>query len=764
MLTANLYKDFNLKLIKLINKRPPKKSTWQKLIEDFGKTNYKSFGFVLENHHLIVDVDVKNNKKGLESFEKLCKDLDLNLDKTVITPSSGFHIYLTKNPEIKIKKNLGNYPDIDFLSSGCYVVCAGSEIEEGSYKFADTTKNLFFQQAPTNLEKLLSKTEIIQQNNPHPLLTLPNPTNTSEEEITQALEYISPDLTNNEWVKIGMALKSWNPEKGFKIWENWSKNGKTWQEGETYKRWQSFKDTKSSPISIATLFYYAKQQKEKDDYNKFDSITSWLKTATKKELTQDLQSKINNLTLSTIQKEILAKSLQKRHQELLDIKLPIKEMRNLISKPHSEPNKPSWCLDWVYLIEQQTYYNLKKTQQYTIDAFNLENGIYIPANDTGSKQSAHKFCCDNGYIEMIDTCMYLPQYTENKLTVDNKKVINTYNPDSSPSEAEKYTKEGLEFIELFKKHTLLICNNNKINADILTQYLAHNIQFKGKKILWTPLIYGKQGIGKSFYGNLLALMLGDQNVGKVSSEQAVSQFNGWATGKCVNILEELRIKGKNRHEIVNSIKPLITDSTIQIRHMYKNAYSTLNVTNYICFTNFKDAVPVDKNDRRWFIIYNNIEKLEDIEKLTGFDKDKYFPMLFDSLRKNYKELKKWMLEYNISDEFKNMMQAPKTDYKALAIATEEADIEYLAEVKEIIEEGGEYFNINCISSSDLFDHACFKIPNISTLTPRKKNFLLKKLGYSQLPTPISLGGKTRRIWAKNMLNKEQIKNFLKPLT
>ena len=136
-------------------------------------------------------------------------------------------------------------------------------------------------------------------------------------------------------------------------------------------------------------------------------------------------------------------------------------------------------------------------------------------------------------------------------------------------------------------------------------------------MLWSPIIQGIQGVGKSFFGTLLRLVLGNMNVGTVSPSQAISNFNGWATGVMVNILEELRISGKNRHEVSNAIKPLITDTYIQINEKSVKAYSALNTTNYIAFTNFKDALPMTEGDRRWWMIYCPIENLNDITSKTN---------------------------------------------------------------------------------------------------------------------------------------------------
>ena len=124
-------------------------------------------------------------------------------------------------------------------------------------------------------------------------------------------------------------------------------------------------------------------------------------------------------------------------------------------------------------------------------------------------------------------------------------------------------------------------------------------------------------MGKSFIGALLKAALGDCNVGTVSPSQVVSDYNGWASGSLVNVLEELRVKGHNRYEAVNALKPLITDRKIQFGDKFVRQHETYNTSNYICFTNDRDALPIDQTDRRWWIVFNKLSSLDDIKVITG---------------------------------------------------------------------------------------------------------------------------------------------------
>ena len=79
--------------------------------------------------HIVIDVDVKNGKPGLQSLKAL--DLDLNT-LIVRTPTGGLHVYYS-GPNVKNSVGaLG--PGLDIRSDHGYVLGPGSETDGGSYK------------------------------------------------------------------------------------------------------------------------------------------------------------------------------------------------------------------------------------------------------------------------------------------------------------------------------------------------------------------------------------------------------------------------------------------------------------------------------------------------------------------------------------------------------------------------------------------------------------------------------------------------------
>ena len=59
-----------------------------------------------------------------------------------------------------------------------------------------------------------------------------------------------------------------------------------------------------------------------------------------------------------------------------------------------------------------------------------------------------------------------------------------------------------------------------------------------------------------------------------------------------------------RMEVANRLKPAITDEYLCIRPMYGRSYTVPNWLNFISFTNHDDALPVERDDRRWMILFS----------------------------------------------------------------------------------------------------------------------------------------------------------------
>ena len=97
-----------------------------------------------------------------------------------------------------------------------------------------------------------------------------------------------------------------------------------------------------------------------------------------------------------------------------------------------------------------------------------------------------------------------------------------------------------------------------------------------------------------------------------------------------------------------------------------------------------------------------------------------------------------------------------TDAKNFMVATEEASFEGLAEVRSVIEEGGYLFDIDCVSSADLFRSVSLAYPELQLQTNRRA-IILKRLGFQTMSGRLDLDGKKQQFWVKRQISVDEIR-------
>ena len=167
------------------------------------------------------------------------------------------------------------------------------------------------------------------------------------------------------------------------------------------------------------------------------------------------------------------------------------------------------------------------------------------------------------------------------------------------------------------------------------------------------MIQSVEGVGKSLIGNLLINhVFGPANAGIVDSVIIADKNNSWASSKMLRVLEEIKLSGHNRYEVLNQLKPLITNPTITRVEKFEVSSEVRNTCNFIAFTNYKDALPVDDTDRRWWIVFSQIDDLHHLERVIGVSLYDYFSPLHKLAKPDSPygpEFKTFLLDRDLSE-------------------------------------------------------------------------------------------------------------------
>ena len=103
-------------------------------------TRLNAFGIKLNPDDLIIDIDPRNFKDGVNSWKTLCTDFNLTIEQPVVvaTGGGGLHLYFKKPKDTMVVSHLQDYPGLDILAGNKnkYIVGPGSLHPSGKiYQF-----------------------------------------------------------------------------------------------------------------------------------------------------------------------------------------------------------------------------------------------------------------------------------------------------------------------------------------------------------------------------------------------------------------------------------------------------------------------------------------------------------------------------------------------------------------------------------------------------------------------------------------------------
>lgn len=280
-------------------------------------------------------------------------------------------------------------------------------------------------------------------------------------------------------------------------------------------------------------------------------------------------------------------------------------------------------------------------------------------------------------VTKVDHTRFVPTMTPSALIADElgRMGVNTWRP----ANVKMRQGDASPFLNFLRR---LVANEDDVR--ILLNYFAHCVQRPGKKAFWAPVIQSTEGAGKGVIGEALTYAVGaiythQPNVRELAD--AGSKFNAWMGSRLLIIANEIRVDEKR--DMLDTLKPLITEARIEMQAKGIDQEMADNVANWVMFTNYKDAIPITANNRRYAIFYSPLQYASDLVA-AGMSGD-YFPKLYAWLRAEGAAYVAWFLaNYPIDAELDPLIgahRAPLTSSTAEAIAAS------LGRTEQVIMEG-----------------------------------------------------------------------------
>lgn len=433
--------------------------------------------------------------------------------------------------------------------------------------------------------------------------------------------------------------------------------------------------------------------------------------------------------VSAIEREQLCAAFNAR-LDAIATKLPIGQVRRLLAPAAPAPTSadaPAWAAYWVWVAEADGFMNIETKHTISERSYNAKYDRYMGryADADGNIPRASFLALTTWDTPVVDRAMYLPaeyiRSNKHTFTLDKIKCVNTYRPDLVPDIPDTYSKDDLEAIDIINRHTELLIPNDR-ERQLFVDYLAYCVQNPGTKIRWAPVLKGVEGDGKSAFIGLMQYVMGYQNVRVLdSSTLENSDFTAWRVGQCFTGMEEMKLHGHNRYDVYNKLKTPLSNDTVEVHCKGRDPVTMPNTTNYLMLTNFDDGVPLNDNDRRVMFIRSPFLTKEELFAKIGKDTTTYFDRLFDfALKLHAGALRKWLLERELSPEFKADGRAPITDARSLVVDMSRRDDDDA--IATILEDGGHGIYPNLVALSCLND-ALFNGYGIKLHTGRAKSCL-----------------------------------------
>jgi hypothetical protein len=152
---------------------------------------------------------------------------------------------------------------------------------------------------------------------------------------------------------------------------------------------------------------------------------------------------------------------------------------------------------------------------------------------------------------------------------------------------------GKKIIAFMKE---VVCSNNKSYWECLRLIIACMAQRKQSHVIL--FLCGLEGIGKTFFCNILRMLFGESFVD--TSEQVLTgadKFNAALVGSVACCLEETGGAGNNP-ELTRALKKLCDSKTLVARAMYSDGYEIRNLLNIVVCSNF--LRDMDTGNRKTF--------------------------------------------------------------------------------------------------------------------------------------------------------------------
>lgn len=569
------------------------------------------------------------------------------------------------------------------------------------------------------------------------------------EEIRKKLDLVADPDEHDHWFHVGMALYhqfDGGPE-GLEMWHEWSSQAHNYDQDALDTRWQTFEveGKKREPITARYILKHAKIEEERLAGEALEELKEAIQQSTNYPALREIFDKIKREPFDAFQRDILAGSIQKKFEQLTGTKMGITAVRQQIRYENPENTAtPNWLEPFVFLTASDEFFDMNTGRRIKTKSFDAAFARYMMTKKdrlegkTAPESSASHAALNRYEIPTVHDARYLPG-VEPIFDLNGISYVNRFNEDSLPEMPETLSRNQRRLIDKFLAHMEHLFAHER-DRKLLLSWMAHIVQTHTRSN-WAPLIQGAEADGKTTVAVALAVALGGaSNATTINGDSISEKYTPWAEGKMFVVVEEVRLHGENRFDVLNRMKPYISNVTVPIRRMNTDIYEVLNTVSYMMLSNFKTALPLTDEDSRYFPIFSRWQRKE---KLDAFKRDNptYYADLLECLS-DPGALRRFFMDYELHPEFDPNRRAPDGQARREMTALNKSEEDLMLD--DALAESTD--PLVCDAVLDLA-HLQETVDGISLPMGRALNNFMSEKGWALLGR-FKITGKMRRIWSR----------------
>lgn len=580
------------------------------------------------------------------------------------------------------------------------------------------------------------------------------------------MKYPNPE-NYDSWITVLSALQlSCNDQTEAKeIARDWSMQANNYDDDAFEEKWEKgFSHKAHKLVTLGSIIKVVKDIEKAEVEEKQVEFKEGFESCTTMADWNDWADSLRKVKVFGHDRRVIVEIASKKYQQINGSVLNRDSKKELLGYDVSSGTKPHWLRDFVFSEKNDCIVRRKTNDHILKGAFDFAYQKYCIVGDTKFKPTV--FASEVYPVPVVHDCMYYPAMhgdmpdtmwrmqdgllgPEFFYDAEGRMWLNSFRPETLPEAATKLSKLDKKAINIIKDFLIVLFPSDKERGYVM-DWLAWIIQNPTKRINYSLLVRGAHGSGKSSLGKMMEVMLGSPNVDYVSNTVMNGRFSDWAEGHILKIVEEVYDKS-DRFSAVERQKEFISNDSFQVEPKGFKARRVINTSSKLMFTNHFNALPLDKNQRRYLVVSTQAENYLDMASVYGDtgERDAFFRNVHQALDNHGPAIKRFFMEWQVSDTFNHKGHAPQ-DTDAFDIMSDAANDGLSASIAQMMEDGNTVgVNKDIIFSPSLRDAIIGISDGEMPKTTRLKNILME-LGFRPGGV-LKFGGEPGRVYVRKKI-------------